>query len=62
MEHSKGGFGAYLFDTSFQLNYCIVKSNQSGGIFCGCPEKPVNLVQDAYYFLKKFPMSIKMIN
>ena len=39
-----------------------MKSNQSGGIFCGCPEKPVNLVQDAYYFLKKFPMSIKMIN
>jgi len=62
LENSKGGFGANLFDTSLVLNYCIVKGNQSGGIFFGCPEKPVNLLYDALYFLKKFPMSIKMSN
>lgn len=62
IENSKGGFGANFFDTSFVIKNCIVKGNQSGGVFCGCPEKPTDLVQDAIYFLKKFPMPIKISN
>ena len=62
IEHSKGGFGAHFYDTSFVLKNCVVKGNQSGGVFCGCPERPTDLAQDAILFLKKFPMSIKMSN
>lgn len=60
IEGSKGGFGASFFDTSFVVKNCIVKSNQSGGIFCGCPEKPSGLIKDALLFLKKFPMPLKI--
>lgn len=60
IEYSKGGFGANLFDTSFTIKNCIVKGNQSGGIFCGCPDKPTGLPSDALWFLKKFPMSVKI--
>ena len=62
IEYSKGGFGANLFDTTFTIKNCIVKGNQSGGIFCASPEKPAGLCSDAVWFLKKFPMSIKISN
>lgn len=62
IEYSKGGFGANLYDTSFVIKNCIIKCNQNGGIFCGCPEKPTGLVDDAIIFLKKFPMCLKISN
>ena len=62
IEYSKGGFGANFYDTSFVIKNCIVKGNQSGGIFCGCPEKPASLIDDAIIYLKKFPMSLKISN
>ena len=62
LEYAKGGFGANLFDTSFVMKNCFVKGNQSGGIFCGCPEKPEGLIDDALLFLKKYPMPIKISN
>ena len=60
LEQSKGGFGANIFDSSFVVKNCIVKGNQSGGIFVGCNEKPIGLLPDALWFLKKYPMSVKL--
>ena len=60
LEQAKGGFGANLFDSSFVFKGCVVKGNQSGGIFVGCAERPSGLMPDAIQFLKKYPMSVKL--
>ena len=44
------------------MKNCIIRGNQSGGIYCGCPEKPAGLTDDALIFLKKFPMPVKISN